>query len=156
MSASSEAAKAAHSKTSDAPPRPVGPPRKKIASAQLQLEMRMKAIDELRKQQPSAQAAAAAAASGSGSVSVAAVDKGGKRVAHQPKPATLKTAAASQVPRVAAVHGSKLSLPFRQQVLEKFIQHMSPIYKNEAEAVERAVQTEREIAQVSFHMVTYR
>ncbi|XP_055343520.1 putative exonuclease GOR [Paramacrobiotus metropolitanus] len=135
-------------------PRPSQPPRKKIATPQQQLEMRMKAIEEQKRQ-----LAAAAAASASGSQSItapviaAAVDKGEKRVAHQP---VAGGTPAAQIPRVMAVSGSKLSLPFRQQVLEKFIQHMSQIYPSQKEAVDRAVQTEKDIAVNSFHMGTYR
>ncbi|OWA54789.1 RNA exonuclease 1-like protein [Hypsibius exemplaris] len=123
--------------------------RKLAPTAQQQLALRQKALEEQEKRSTTA--------SGSSSSGGAAetVDKGNKRVAHQTAPAA--ATGGLVMPRVSIIPGhTNLGLAFRQQVVEKFVQIMSQMYKNPQEVNEKALQMEADIAKVSFHMVTYR
>ena len=151
--------------TARAAPPPPQPKKRMAPTAQQQLELRQKALEEQRKKSATAAAASSTGSSNGSHVTAAAlaaaetIDKGNKRVAHHVGAAANMAvgAAGLAVPRVSVIPGkNNLQLAFRQQVVEKFVQIMSQIYKNQAEVYEKALQTEADIAKVSFHMGTYR
>ncbi|GAU89785.1 hypothetical protein RvY_02296 [Ramazzottius varieornatus] len=131
--------------------------RKKIATPQEQLETRRKAaLEEQKKKTASASSSLNATGASVSAAAIAStaetVDKGAKRMAHQPK----ANGASQALPRIALVPSCKISTAFRQQVLERFLEHFVQITRNPTEAAQRSVQLEADIAKISFHIQTYR